>query len=78
MSVEDAAVSGNQLKTLEATRDRLAQAIDESTSAMGIASLAKQLQEVLSRIEELTPKNTKGTPLDEFTKRLAEKQANTG
>lgn len=78
MSVSDAAQAGDRRKTLEALRDRLAEAIDESFSAMGVASLAKQLQEVLEQIEELTPMDIKDTPLDEFTQRLAEKQAGIG
>ena len=78
MSVEDAALSGDQMRTLQAMRDRLAQAIDESSSAMGVAAFAKQLQDVLSKIAELTPPEIKDTPLDEFTKRLTEKRRETG
>ena len=74
MSVEDAALSGDQMSTLRALRDRLAQAIDESSSAMGVAALGKQLQDVLDRIAELTPPDIKDTPLDELKRRRAERQ----
>lgn len=73
MSVSDAAQAGDRRKTLEALRDRLAEAIDDSMSAMGVASLAKQLAEVLVQIEELTPQDIKDTPLDELKQRRADR-----
>lgn len=48
------AASGEQLATLRALRDRLAEEIDLTKSARDVASLSKQLVEVLREIEELS------------------------
>jgi hypothetical protein len=77
MSVSSAASEGDYLETLKALRDTLSKAVD-SARPESVAPLSKQLMDVLARIEELTPKNIKDTPLDEFTKRLAKKRSSAG
>jgi hypothetical protein len=48
-----AATSGDRLATLRALRDRLAEEIDASKSARDIASLSKQMTEVLEQIDKI-------------------------
>ena len=73
--IKSVAQEGDRLATLKALRDRLASAIDDSTGAVGIAQLSKQLTDVLDQIAALTPVETKEeTPLDEFTRRLRDKR----
>ena len=47
------AQNGNNLETLRALRQTLAEAIDRTTSGRDIASLSRQLQIVMERISEL-------------------------
>lgn len=49
------AATGDRLATLRAMRDRLAAQIDETNSGRDVASLTKQLQEVIDRIAALEP-----------------------
>jgi hypothetical protein len=68
------AVSEGRLKTLEATRDALAQAIDAGggTTAQNVA----QLRAVLAEIEDLSPSAPrKVTGLSDFEKRLRERES---
>lgn len=53
MDLAKIANAGDNLETLKALRQRLATAIDRSESGRDISSLARQLQIVLIRIEEL-------------------------
>lgn len=69
---------GVRLRTLEALRDRLTGAIDEAPTARDLAALTARLTDVLVQIEECeanSPDAQKGTALDEFTKRRAEREA---
>lgn len=51
-SVTDAAVEGDVLGMLTATRDRIAMAVDdEATPARDLAALTKRLFEVMAQIE---------------------------
>jgi hypothetical protein len=47
------AATGDRLKTLEALRDEIAEAIDVVTDAGELSSLALRLQRVLAEISEL-------------------------
>lgn len=58
---------GDQLQTLEALRDRLAGAIDATTSARDVAMLSSRLTGVMELIGEQVPKSR--TPLDELYER---------
>lgn len=51
--VAPAAATGDQLDTLRALRDRLAEELDRTVSARDAAALSRQLTEVLARIAEL-------------------------
>lgn len=53
MRIEEIAEKGDDLATMIALRQKLARTIDESRSGRDIASLTRQLQIVLSHIEEL-------------------------
>ena len=46
----------DRLTALQRLRDRIYEQLDETASARDVASLARQLQEVLASIDELTPK----------------------
>lgn len=52
-SLEEAAESGDRLKTLIVLRAHLAQAIDRCTDAQELSSLALRFQRVLAEIHEL-------------------------
>ncbi len=66
--------AGDGAESLVAIRDRLA-ALLEVTGPRDGASLAKQLVEVLAKIEAAAPPITKGTPLDEVAKKRAARGA---
>ena len=69
LSVAEVAASGDERATLEAMRDRLAQAMDEAPDAV-VAQVAGRLQHVLARLAEL------GAPKKEtLTDVLAERRA---
>ncbi len=51
--VAPVAKTGDRLKTLQALRDRLAEAIDREPDASELSSLALRLQRVLADIHEL-------------------------
>ena len=53
MDLERIAFRGDSLETLKALRQKLARAIDGSNSGRDISSLARQLQIVMDRIDEL-------------------------
>ncbi|MDJ0491387.1 hypothetical protein QNA24_33935 [Rhodococcus qingshengii] len=67
IKVAPVASLGDQLKTLEALRDRLAGAIDATTSARDVAMLSSRLTDVMKLIGEQVPKSR--TPLDELRER---------
>ncbi len=67
VKVAQVASLGDQLKTLEALRDRLAGAIDATTSARDVAMLSSRLTDVMKLIGEQVPKSR--TPLDELRER---------
>lgn len=56
---------GVRLEILKALRGELATAIREASPGV-LAPLSKQLLEVLAQIDELSPQEVKGTPLDEL------------
>ncbi len=53
MNIAEIAQKGDDLETLKALRQKLAQTIDESNSGRDISSLSRQLQIVLSQISIL-------------------------
>ena len=53
MSLENIAMEENTLKTLKALRNRVAQSIDSTTSARDVASLSRQLTQILHDIAEI-------------------------
>jgi hypothetical protein len=73
VSVHDAA-QRSRLDALKATRDKLAEAIDEASSNV-LAQLTKQFRDTLLEIEELAPTERKATGLSDFQRRLAERQS---
>ena len=52
-SLLSAAQDGNQLETLKKLRDKLAQTLDETTSARDIAPLAKRFADTLAEIAKI-------------------------
>ena len=79
MSVSEAARSGSRLDALIALRDRLAAEIDACESSRDVAALSRQFTDVLTAIELVKAgvPEEKGTALDEFSKRLAERRSRT-
>ncbi|WP_058036859.1 hypothetical protein [Rhodococcus sp. KB6] len=67
VKVAPVASLGDHLKTLEALRDRLAGAIDATTSARDVAMLSSRITDVMKLIGEQVPKSR--TPLDELRER---------
>lgn len=55
MSVAGSAATGDQLATLTALRDRLADEVDNCDNPRDLAPLSRQLTLVLARIAELAP-----------------------
>jgi len=51
MSLAKTAATGNYIKTLEATRNKIAEALESTTSARDIASLSKRLTDIMWSIE---------------------------
>lgn len=67
--VAEAAASDDPHATLVALRDRIAETIDDPTTApRDLAALSRQLTAVLDEITR-TAAPTKESPLDEFTRR---------
>lgn len=58
----EAARKGSKRETLEALRDKLANAIEACESGRDVAALSKRLMEVMNEIESL-PKQKKDSPL---------------
>lgn len=75
MDVLGAARSDDRLKTLVSMRDTLAAAIDDCDSLRDLASLNKQLMDVLKEIAELQPEEKAGDPVDELSARRAARRA---
>ena len=73
MSVYEAAQE-SRLRALQATRDRLAQAIDTAPDTV-LAQITKQFRDTLLEIEELAPPEQKATGLSDFEKRLRERES---
>ena len=75
-TVFDATRSNDRVRSLVALRDTLAGAIDTCDSLRDLATLARQLAEVLAQIDELTPEQAKaGDPIDEIAARRAARGA---
>lgn len=75
MNVYNAAKTGDRLKGLEALRDKLAQSIDECESLRDLASLSRQMADVMAQIEELKPAEKKGDSVDEIAQRRAARRS---
>ena len=69
MAMSEAASTGERVTALEELRDVLARAIDGCESARDLAALSRQMTDVLAQLDELAPPATKGTALDELTRR---------
>jgi len=76
-TVAAAASSGDQLRTLEALRDRLAGEIDVCESPRDLASLSARMVDVLAQIKlaVAAQPEQKGTALDELQRRRAARSA---
>lgn len=76
-SLGEATRTGDQLKALIALRDYLADTLDNTTDSRSAASLARQLMDTLSRIEECGgPKKSENrTVLDQLAARRKERGA---
>lgn len=68
-----AAKSGDYLATLTALRDRLAEEITNTTSGRDLASLSKQLTDVLREINDM-PDPTGESKADEIAQRREERR----
>lgn len=69
-----AAAADDRHETLAILRDRLAGAIETTTSARDLGSLTRRLLEVMDEIRGLPEKGPKVTPLAEFQARVARKR----
>lgn len=75
--IRAAVATGSHLDALRALRDRLAEEIDTEPLARDVASLGRQLADVLDRIakaEQAEPRE-EGTPLDELARRRSARGA---
>lgn len=77
MGLADVAAGGDRLVTLRRLRDELASMLDATSSAREWASLSQRFMDVLEQIAtaEKPAPPAKGTGLDEFTRRRADKAA---
>lgn len=75
MPLDDVAAQGDQLATLRELRDLLARKIVATSDPAAVASLTGRFTAVLTQITELEPSIKKGTALDEFTQRRAQREA---
>lgn len=64
----------SRLAGLEATRDKLAAAMDEAPSTI-LPQIAGQLRATLAEIAELAPPEQKGDAVDEIAKRRTDRRA---
>lgn len=71
----EVAKTGDRLKTLQALRDEIAEAIDVVTDASELSSLALRMQRVLADIHELGGPNENEEPDDLAARRDAKLQA---
>jgi hypothetical protein len=79
----EAVQTGDRRQSLEALRDRLATELERvaedgfclecKRGSSSVAPLAKQLSDVLARLDEM-PAEVKGTPLDELARRRADRE----
>lgn len=79
-TLSEAAATGDRLVVLRALGARLAADLDGTRSARDAPLLALRLMEVLEQIDALgggVGPAAKGTPLDEFTEHLAQRQSRT-
>lgn len=71
MSLIDSAASGDRLKALEALRDHLATAMQETDDVRALGTLAGQYRQVLSEVAELSKGKGAKSGLDELLDRRA-------
>lgn len=69
--------SGDYLKSLEATRDRIAADLEACGSMRDKAALYLRMSDVLARIEEARPAKPKGDAVDEIAQRRAARRASS-
>lgn len=75
--LSESASSGDRLAALRDLRDLLARQIDECDSMRDLAALATRFQSVLAEVEQLTPKEGSGDPVDEIAARRAARRSGT-
>jgi hypothetical protein len=76
-TVAAATREGGRLESLVALRDTLAHSIDSCDSLRDLASLSRQLTDVLAQIESLLPAESKGDDVDEIAARRAARRASS-
>lgn len=76
-SLVESVRSGSRLAALRALRDVIAETVAKTDSARDVASLSRQLMDVLGQIEavEKTGPEERGTPLDELEKRRVARES---
>jgi len=70
MGVRDAAATGDRRKTLEALRDLLAEELESGVAAVGLASAAKQLADIVRELDSM-PGAHPDSKSDELEKKRA-------
>ena len=73
LSLVDSAATGDRLQALEALRDHLARAIDETDDVRALGTLAGQYRQVLAEVADLSKGKGSGSDLDELLKRRKER-----
>ena len=73
LSLVDSAATGDRLQALEALRDHLATAMQETDDVRALGTLAGQYRQVLSEVAELSKGKGSGSDLDELLKRRKER-----
>lgn len=74
MSLSEVAATGDRIKTLEATRDYLAKAIEECHSDRDRAALVARFMDCVDRIDGIKPDETE-TAAERIKRRAEERRA---
>lgn len=75
MALSETLAQGDTLASLEAVRDQISADLDVCESMRDRASLYLRLQDILTKIEDLKPRETAGDKLDELAARRAQRRA---
>lgn len=76
IKLTDIIAENDDLQTLEALKEKLAESIDNSNSGRDIAALSRQLTQVIEKIRELKEHDTTNDEISEILATRAKKHKN--